>query len=108
MDPGETWIYTCKNTFTGVNTVTNTVVVTAVEPILGGIATDSDHATVSSYQGSIAINKSPSAELVPKGTPVTYTYTVTNDGTVDLTDVKVTDDKCGPWTTSPAMTVMAS
>ncbi|MFN8213812.1 MAG: hypothetical protein U0R27_09240 [Candidatus Nanopelagicales bacterium] len=98
VDPGETWTYTCKNTFTGVTTVENTVVVTAVEPILGGISTATDQATVTSYQGSIAIKKSPSAELVPKGTPVTYTYTVLNDGTVDLTDIKVTDDKCAPVT----------
>jgi uncharacterized repeat protein (TIGR01451 family) len=98
VDPGETWEYTCKNTFAGVTTVTNTVVVTAVEPILGGIATDSDQAIVRSYKGSIAIKKSPSAELVPKGTPVTYTYTVLNDGTVDLNDIKVTDDKCAPVT----------
>ncbi len=98
VDPGETWIYTCKVTFSGAATVTNTVVVTAVEPILGGISTDSDNATVRSYKGSIAIKKSPSAELVPKGTPVTYTYTVLNNGTVDLTDITVKDDKCSPVT----------
>ncbi len=98
VDPGETWIYTCKAVFNGISTVTNTVVVTAVEPILGGLAEDSDHATVKSYKGSIAIKKSPSAELVPKGTPVTFTYTAMNDGTVDLTDVTVVDDKCAPVT----------
>jgi len=98
VDPGETWIYTCKSAFAGVSTVTNTVVVTALEPILGGIAEDSDQAAVRSYKGSIAIKKSPSSELVPKGTPVTYTYTALNDGTVDLTDVTVTDDKCAPVT----------
>ena len=96
VDPGETWVYTCKNTFAGVTTVTNTAVVTAVEPILGAVVTATDQATVTSYQGSIAIKKSPSAELVEKGTPVTYTYTVLNNGTVDLTDIKATDDKCAP------------
>ena len=98
VDPGETWVYTCKSVFTGISTVTNTVVVTAVEPILGGLADAIDHATVQSYKGSIAIKKSPSAELVPKGTPVTFTYTALNDGTVDLTDVAVVDDKCAPVT----------
>ena len=98
VDPGETWMYTCKATFSGAATVINTAVVTAVEPILGGISTDSDNATVRSYKGSIAIKKSPSAELVAKGTPVTYTYTVLNNGTVDLTDITVKDDKCSPVT----------
>jgi uncharacterized repeat protein (TIGR01451 family) len=96
VDPGETWIYTCSNTFRAVTTVTNTVVVTALEPIVGGISTDTDKATVSSYQGGITITKKPSEQVVEKGAPVTYTYVVTNIGTVQLTDVSAVDDKCAP------------
>lgn len=98
VDPGETWVYTCKSTFTGTATVTNAVDITAVEPTLGGIATDDSEAVVRSYQGSIRLTKTPSAQVVPKGTQVTYTYQATNDGTVDLTDVVVADDKCAPVT----------
>ncbi len=90
----EAWVYTCRSTFTGVATVKNTVVVTALEPILGGLATAEDSAMVRSYKGSIAIQKTPDATLVPKGDPVTYTYVVTNNGSVDLTGVAVSDDKC--------------
>jgi len=96
VEPGETWVYTCTSEFTGSKTVENTVVVTALEPILGDVVTDNDKAKVTSYVGSIGIKKSPSAQVVPKGSPVTYTYDVTNDGSVDLTDVTVTDDKCAP------------
>lgn len=94
VDLTETWVYTCRSTFTGVATVKNTVVVTAVEPILGGLATDSDSAVVRSYKGSIAIQKTPNVTLIPKGDPVTYTYVVRNSGSVDLTDIAVSDDKC--------------
>lgn len=94
VDLNETWVYTCTSTFTGVATVKNTVVVTAVEPIVGGLATAEDSAVVRSYKGSIAIQKTPNVTLVPKGEPVTYTYVVRNSGSADLADVAVSDDKC--------------
>ena len=96
VDPGETWKYECKKLFDGATSVTNVVVVNAVEPTLGGVSTDTDDAKVTSFSGSIALTKTPSAELVPTGTSVTYTYKVTNDGTVDLTTIQLVDDKCSP------------
>jgi hypothetical protein len=38
----------------------------------------------------------PTGPVVAVGSTVTWTYVVTNDGNVDLTNVQVTDDKLGP------------
>ncbi len=46
----------------------------------------------------INIVKTASATQVNPGETVTYTYTVTNPGDAELTDVKVSDDKCAPVT----------
>ncbi len=46
----------------------------------------------------INIVKTGSATQVNPGQTVTYTYTVTNPGDAELTDVKVSDDKCAPVT----------
>jgi uncharacterized repeat protein (TIGR01451 family) len=44
----------------------------------------------------IGITKTPSATSVVAGTEVTYTYNVTNLGTMFLTGVTVTDNTCSP------------
>ena len=48
----------------------------------------------------IALVKTNNADgtLPPSGADVTYTYVVTNDGNVSLTNVNLTDDKCAVGT----------
>ena len=96
VDPGETWKYECEKDFDGATEVTNTVAVTAVEPTLGGVSVATDQAKVLSFLGSIRLDKEPDRDLVPTGSAVTYTYRATNDGTTNLTDIALTDDKCAP------------
>ncbi len=45
---------------------------------------------------SICLTMEASATTVSVGEEVTYTYTVTNDGTVELNTVTVTDEQCAP------------
>lgn len=47
---------------------------------------------------STILTKTPSATSVKSGSTVTYTYTETNDGEVDLSSPSVVDDKCSPVT----------
>jgi uncharacterized repeat protein (TIGR01451 family) len=48
--------------------------------------------TITNYRkGSIAITKNPATQAVDSGGTATFTLTVTNTGTVDLTSVTVTD-----------------
>lgn len=98
VDPGETWKYECDKTFDGAVDVTNTVVVTAVEPTLGSVSVATAQAKVESFLGSITLDKEPSRDLVPTGGSVTYTYGATNDGTTNLTGITLTDDTCSPIT----------
>ena len=48
------------------------------------------------------MQKTASPTTVTPGGLVTYTYIVTNPGEAALSDVTLTDDKCGPSTVSPA------
>ncbi len=48
---------------------------------------------LSDVPGNISLNKTASPTLINPGQEVSYTYKVTNTGNVDLSDVKVTDDK---------------
>ena len=97
LDVGETWIYKCSTTLS--ITHTNTVVATGWANGLS--ATDIANATV--VVGApivpplINVTKVPSPLTLPaKGGLVTYTNKVTNPGTVSLSNVRLTDDKCGP------------
>lgn len=47
-------------------------------------------------QPAIRVVKSASASTVYEGDDVTYRYVVTNTGDVELRDVTVSDDRCGP------------
>lgn len=93
----ETWHYTCVMNVP--LTMTNTAVATGQAN--GITAIDTALATVT-VAGSpvpplIHIIKKPEPAILPAGGGlVTYTYTVSNPGTVLLNNVSVTDDKCGP------------
>jgi len=93
----ETWVYRCTTTLT--QTHTNTVVATGWAN--GISATDIASATV--VVGApivpplIHVTKVPSPLVLPAGGgKVVYTKTVTNPGTVALSNIILTDDKCSP------------
>lgn len=95
LDVGEIWNYSCTTTLT--QTTTNTA--TATGKANGLTATDIAAATV--VVGSplapplINLIKIPTPLFLPAGGgPVKYTYLVSNPGTVPLSGVTLTDDKC--------------
>jgi hypothetical protein len=96
LDLTETWSYSC--TMTVSQTTTNTV--TATGQANGFTAIDTANATVvvglASPPPLINIVKKPNVFVVAAGGAVTYTYKVTNPGTVALSNVSVVDDKCSP------------
>jgi uncharacterized repeat protein (TIGR01451 family) len=95
LNVNETWVYRCSRTLT--ETHTNTVVATGWA---NGIqTTDIAHATVvvgvPIVPPLIHVTKTPNPFTLPAGGGmVTYTKKVTNPGTVALSNVKITDDKC--------------
>ncbi len=97
LDVNETWVYRCTKTLT--KTTINTVVATGHAN--GLTAVDIANATVvvglPIVPPLINITKVPSPLTLPAGGGiVTYTKTVTNPGTVALSNVSVMDDKCSP------------
>ncbi|MFA6474740.1 MAG: ice-binding family protein [Patescibacteria group bacterium] len=98
LDLDEAWLYSCTRTVS--KTVTNTV--TATGEANGYTAIDTANATVvvgvALPPPLITLVKTPDSTTIPESGDVTYTYTVTNPGTVALTDVSVVDDKCSPVT----------
>jgi hypothetical protein len=95
LDVNEVWVNRCTTNLT--KTHTNTAVATGWA---NGIST-TDIASATVVVGApivpplIHIRKVPSPLALPiGGGKVTYSYTVTNPGTVPLSNVFVTDDKC--------------
>jgi uncharacterized repeat protein (TIGR01451 family) len=58
--------------------------------------TATDDATVTTFNPDIALEKTASSDLVPLGTPVTFTFVATNTGDSDLVPLGVADDACVP------------
>ena len=107
--PGATMTCTAGYTTTQADldagSITNTGTVTGTPPT-GPDVTAADTATVTATQTpNIDIVKSADpTEFGAPGTPITYTYLVTNNGNVTLADVTVTDPHAGlgPFTCDPA------
>ena len=95
LEVNERWVYRCTTTLSQ----THTNVVTTTGWANGISAVDIATATVvvgaSIVPPLIHVTKVPNTFLLSSpGGAVTYTYTVTNPGTVPLSNVSVTDDKC--------------
>lgn len=99
LEVSETWVYTCTTTLT--ETHTNTVVATgwanglsAVDIASATVVVDEPEEVVPPL---IHVTKVPDPLTLPVGGGmVTYTETITNPGTVDLSNVTLSDDKCSP------------
>ena len=99
LQVNETWTYTCSMTLSA--THTNTVVATGWAN--GITATDIASATVvvgiPVVPPLIHVTKVPNPlALATAGGTVVYTEKITNPGTVALSNVTLTDDKCSPMT----------
>jgi uncharacterized repeat protein (TIGR01451 family) len=97
LEVSETWTYTCQSNLTS----TTTNIATASGEANGLTATDTASATVvvgiPLIPPLIHVTKIPSPLTLPSGGGiVTYTEKVTNPGTVALSNVTLTDDKCSP------------
>ena len=97
--------YTTTQADLDAGSITNTGTVTGTPPT-GPDVTAADTAVVTATQTpNIDIVKSADPETFgAAGTPISYTYLVTNNGNVTLTDVTVTDPHAGlgPITCEPA------
>jgi uncharacterized repeat protein (TIGR01451 family) len=96
LDPIETWTYHCSMTVSA--DITNTVTITGTYH-LGGTVNDADMLFVDAISPQIDVEKTAHPTSIDSGESVTYTYIVTNLGDDPLSEVNVTDDKCGPVTT---------
>ena len=110
LENGEEWIYTADYTVTqtdlNTGSVTNQATATGTPPVgddvsdLSGTDVDNDDATVTDVCQDPSITIVKTAEYDPivngectsdVGDTIAYTFSVTNTGNVDLTDVTVTD-----------------
>ncbi|WCO69099.1 hypothetical protein PO878_10215 [Iamia majanohamensis] len=98
LEPGEVWTYTCGATI-DVETL-NTVTVEGTPP-RGAVVQDSDTALVRVDDPDLRLTKDVSDDQVFPGTPVDYTFVVTNPSQSILEPVPdragfVQDDRCPP------------
>ena len=91
----EVWMYNATYTVPDVASVTNNVTVTAQDTVTGSSVTDDDECTTTIERNpDINIVKS-CPETATVGETITYEYTVTNTGDVDLSITSIIDDKAG-------------
>jgi Ca2+-binding RTX toxin-like protein len=108
LDPGEAWLY-AWTTVARLGTFTNTAAVTA-QTTAGGTASAQDLAMVTGAPASVVIQTAVNAlhplapaayedadsapgRYVTTGSTEVFTYLVTNDGPLPLSDVTVTDNR---------------
>lgn len=97
LDPGETWVFTCKATL--LDTTTNLATASGtVNADQKDAPKEEARATVKIINPHTILTKeaSPSSGRAPLN--VTYTYKEKNDGNDPISNVTVTDDKCSPVT----------
>ena len=103
LAPGQVEVRVIQRTIqaTDPDPYTNTVTVTGqvgTTPIMAQ-ATE----TVYISNGSLVVSDVPSATYVLEGDPVTFTYTLTNRGTQQLTNLTVSDNLCDDATLQAAL-----
>jgi uncharacterized repeat protein (TIGR01451 family) len=114
LDVGETWNYTATRTvtagqYTNIGSVTGTPLNSAGTAIAGiAAATDTDPSSHFGFTSGISVEKRTNGVNTATGTPpslqvgsvVTFTYLVTNTGTVALSNITIRDDNGTTGTTA--------
>lgn len=97
LEVSEVWTYTCGTTLSA--THTNTITATGWANGISAIDVASSTVVVSNpiVPPLIHVTKVPTPlTFSTGGGRVTYSYNITNPGTVALSNVRITDDKCAP------------
>ena len=102
LEPGETWSITHTGTATAAGQYANIGTVGAEDPN-GDPVGDTDPSHYFGIDPSLTLEKltegvdadTPTGPQIALGSTVTWTYQITNDGDVDLTNVTLTDDQEG-------------
>jgi hypothetical protein len=99
LDPGETWTYSATGTVgtaeycnTGTASGTNGTTATATDPACYRLPVVTPVIAIVKLVNDQDANDLPAGPLLQPGAPVTWTYSVTNGGTVGLANVVVRDD----------------
>ena len=91
MAPGEAWTWECTDL--AVADTVNTAVVQAVDPS-GETVSDDDTAEVAVFTSEIVLEKTADPVLVPQGGTTRFTLSVTNPGSVPLSNITISDNVC--------------
>ena len=95
LDPGETWTYTCS---AAISSDTTNIATASGTDSLGNPVSDNDSALVDVVVPSVRIDKSADRPQILSGETVQYSFLVSNDGDVPLTEVSIADNGCSPVT----------
>ena len=99
LKPGQTWVFTCTQTFTTAGTFGDHASATGMDPNGGSVPeTAGTQVTVIAPHPHthLSVTASPASGRAPL--TVVYTYAETNDGNTTISGVVVTDDICGTAT----------